>query len=198
MQPSCVLDQKSLALKIAEGVPALLPTDTLPALAVSPNKASKLWEIKRRPLDKPLILMGATPQDLFEYVYECALNDALKMAEIYWPGPLTLVLPASGEIVEALNPGSLSIGLRVPACLLTTSLLARTGPLATTSANLAGNKPTKNSEEASAVFPDLPLLGPIPWPSSSGLASTVLKWEQDSSWKVLRRGQVNPDLSKKE
>ena len=175
----------------------MLPTDTLPALAVTPRNAAKIWKIKRRPLNKPLILMASTAQELFEHVQSYVLPDASRMAKKYWPGALTLVLPAVGEIVEALNPGASTLGVRVPACAQPRLLLKSTGPLATTSANIAGNKSTENSDEASAIFPDLPLLGPVPWPNSSGMASTVIAWEKEGLWKVLRHGPVDPDLYQK-
>ncbi len=190
MKSHLVLSQIPLSLKIAEGKPALLPTDTVVALAALPNYASQLWQLKQRPQDKPLILMGATTHALLRHVHSCAFTDAQRMANSYWPGALTLVLPASGEVVDALNPGSLSIGLRVPACEQTRELLIKTGPLATTSANITGNKSSTCAEEAAAIFPQIPMLGPVPWPPSSGLASTVLAWEKGSNWKVLRQGLV--------
>ena len=89
-----------------------------------------------------------------------------------------------------LNPGKLNIGIRMPACELALDLLSQSGPLATTSANLAGDGPTLNSKEASDCFPDLPLLGPVPWPKASGLASTVILWERSGCWQLLRSGAV--------
>ncbi len=197
MNQSLVLDEVSLASRIREGTSALIPTDTLPALACLPDYAVNLWELKRRPASKPLILMGSEPEDLFKYVLELALTDAWKMAERYWPGALTLILPSSGGVAAALNPYSETLGMRIPDCKPTRLLFDRTGPLATTSANISGIESSHNEHEASACFPHLPLLGPLPWRESSSSASTILSWERVGTWKMLRAGQLAASLNLK-
>ncbi len=189
---SSIFDPYSLAKLIEAGSPVLMPTDTLPALAVRPSFAEKVWRIKQRPKEKPLILMGASPEDLFEVVSQVAIADAWAMANSYWPGALTLVLPASGAVVDALNPGRSSIGMRIPDSLIAKEFLKISGPLATTSANLAGERPSFTANDAAACFPDLPLLGPIPWPKSSCQASTLISWQEEGCWQLLRKGAVMP------
>ena len=115
-----------------------------------------------------------------------------EMADAVWPGAVTLVLPWHGPIAECLHPGGASLGLRVPACERARALLQRTGPLATTSANRSGESPICDPEAAAQVFPDLPCLGPLPWPAGSGQASTVLAWEPVGQWRLLRAGDVLP------
>ena len=85
--PSAVLDASALASRLQAGSAALLPTDTLPALAASPVHAAQLWTMKQRSADKPLILMGATPEELLAHVSPLAMEDAWSMARRYWPGP---------------------------------------------------------------------------------------------------------------
>ena len=65
----------------------------------------------------------------------------------------------------------------------------KTGPLATTSANISGEAPVKDALEASIQFPGIPILAHVPWPNSSGIASTVVEWE-NGRWNVLRPGSV--------
>ena len=77
----------------------------------------------------------------------------------------------------------------MPALRLARDLLLRTGPLATTSANISGKSPVKDALEASIQFPGIPILSPVPWPSSSGRASTIIEWKQ-GEWKLLRAGSV--------
>ena len=178
-----------LASKLNNGSLAIFPTDTLPALCAYPKYSKKIWNIKKRPLNKPLILMGGCVDDLFVFVKPCAIEDGLKMAKIYWPGALTIILPTLGKISEFLNFDSNFIGFRVPAFQLARDLLMKTGPLATTSANISGKSPVKNALDASLQFPEIPILGPVPWPSSSGMASTVIKW-REGSWELLRAGSV--------
>ena len=185
-----------LASKLKKGSLALFPTDTLPALCSYPKYSKKIWNIKKRPLNKPLILMGGCLEDLFEFVKPCAIEDGLKIAKIYWPGALTIILPTIGNLSENLNFSSNSVGFRVPALRVARDLLTKTGPLATTSANISGQSPIKNALEASIQFPGIPILGPVPWPNSSGMASSVIEWNE-GEWKLLRSGSVVLNKNKK-
>ena len=177
------------ASKLQKGSLGLFPTDTLPALGSYLKYSKKIWTIKKRPLNKPLILMGGSMEDLFEFVQPCAIEDGLKMAKIYWPGALTIILPTMGNLSEYLNCNSNNIGFRVPDLRIARDLLLQTGPLATTSANISGKSPVKDALEASIQFPGVPILAPVPWPNSSGMASTVIEWNE-GEWKLLRSGSV--------
>ncbi len=182
----------TLADLLSKGSPAIFPTDTLPALAASPEFSRQIFKLKKRTLAKPLILMGSCLEDVFQASSASAKDDALLMAEKYWPGPLTMVLPASGSLVDSLNPGGQTIGIRVPNCSMTKKLLSKSGPLATTSANMSGQNPIFLIEELMECFPKVPFLAPMNWPESSGLASTVIAWKGIGHWQLLRRGAVMP------
>tara|TARA_B100000579_G_C22612557_1_gene747955 strand:+ start:80 stop:658 length:579 start_codon:yes stop_codon:yes gene_type:complete len=184
-----ILEISELASKLKKGSLALFPTDTLPALCAYPEFSKKIWTIKKRPSNKPLILMGGCLDDLFEMVEPCAIEDGLKLAKNYWPGALTIVLPTIGNISKNLNSNSNSVGFRVPSLKLARDLLIKTGPLATTSANISGRSPVKDALEASTQFPGIPILAPVPWPNSSGIASTVVEW-REGKWNLLRSGSV--------
>ena len=183
-----------LARHLRGGGPALLPTDTLPALAALPDHAAQIWTLKQRPQDKPLILMAAQSDQLLALTSEEARNDAEPLARRFWPGALTLVLPVEGRLTQSLNPGQGTLGMRIPDCDVTRALLMQSGPLATTSANPSGAPPSLTSVEAAAAFPDLPLLSPLPWPQPSGLASTVIGWKSPGCWQLLRQGAVMVDV----
>tara|TARA_Y100001968_G_scaffold255634_1_gene241813 strand:+ start:91 stop:690 length:600 start_codon:yes stop_codon:yes gene_type:complete len=178
-----------LASKLKKGSLAIFPTDTLPALCSYPKYSKKIWSIKNRPANKPLILMGGCLDDLFEFVKPCAIEDGLKLANKFWPGALTIVLPTTGNLSKYLNHNSNSLGFRVPALKLARDLLIKTGPLATTSANISGKSPVRDAIEASVQFPGIPILAPVPWPISSGMASTIVEWK-DGRWNLLRAGSV--------
>lgn len=188
------LSAPALAASLQRGQLALFPTDTLPALAAIPAAAERLWILKARPATKPLILMGADAAGLFAALEQPLHPDWIRMAQRVWPGACTLVLPASGSLVACLHPQGGSIGLRVPAFEPALALLRITGPLATTSANRSGEEPCRTVEAAAAVFPELPRLGPLPWPAGKGTASTVLRWVAPGDWQVLRPGPVMPEL----
>ncbi|MBW4577436.1 MAG: L-threonylcarbamoyladenylate synthase [Aphanothece sp. CMT-3BRIN-NPC111] len=170
------------------------PTDTVTALAVRPDRAELIFAAKRRSQDKPLILMGASPASLWPFVTGSDQERQIwqQVADLYWPGALTLVLPASGSVPQAMNPGYTDIGLRVPACAIAQAILSQTGPLATTSANLSGEPPLQTMAEVEKKFPDVLTLlctGLEPLKPTNGVPSTVAKWS-GGSWKILRQGAV--------
>lgn len=189
---SRVCGAAELAERLKAGEAALFPTDTLPALATTPAHASRLWALKRRPSHKPVILMAARAETLWACLELPVLPAWRELAERHWPGALTLVLPARGRLVQQLNPGGNSLGLRIPACTEALELLACSGPLATTSANRSGEPACTDADTAAATFPTVPQLGPVPWPTPSGQASTVLAWGQNGGWQLLRAGAVVP------
>ena len=195
---SWVLDADALAAQLAAGEPVLFPTDTLPALACTPSVSPLLWRLKCRPPDKPLILMGADLDQLVGLLGVPWRSEWLDQAHRCWPGATTLVLPIAGPLMEVLNPGGASLGLRVPAAPLACDLLRHSGPLATTSANRSGALPATDADQAAAAFPGLARLAPLPWPPGSGAPSRVLAWRDlaDSaldSWQVLRPGPIGHD-----
>ena len=195
---SRVLDAEALSARLAAGEAVIFPTDTLPALACSPSVAPLLWRLKCRPPDKPLILMGADLDQLVGLLGVPWRSEWLEQAHRCWPGATTLVLPIAGPLVEVLNPGGASLGLRVPAAPLAWDLLRRSGPLATTSANPSGDSPAIDAAQAAAAFPGLALLAPLPWPPGSGAPSRVLAWREPADsvsddWQVLRPGPSGHD-----
>ena len=188
-----MLGSHELAEHLLHGGAAVIPTDTVPGLAIAPLHAGDIWRLKRRPADKPLILMGATAEVLLRHAQSSCRDDACRLAEGHWPGALTLVIPAHGEVLKALNPGGTCLGLRIPNCFQSLELLQRTGPLATSSANPSGDPAAMTPEQAAVYFPNLPQLGPQPWLPPSGQASTVISWTSSGRWKVLRQGAVMPE-----
>lgn len=187
-----LLPSAALAEVLRGGGAAIFPTDTVPALAALSEHSGQLWQHKQRPGAKPLILMGADPERLLSSLGVAVPEPWRRMAERCWPGAVTLVLPATGPLVTALHPRGASLGLRVPACPRALALLDVTGPLATTSCNRSGEPACLTAAAASACFPLVPCLGPLPWPAGSGIGSTVLAWQEDR-WQVLRRGAVIPE-----
>ncbi len=186
-----------LALVAAARSGALVsfPTDTVPALAVRPDQSELIFAVKQRSGDKPLILMGASPEDLWPYVIGSPVEWEIwqQVAERYWPGALTLVLPASQRTPRAMNPMlTNTIGLRVPAHQVAWKILAQTGPLATTSANLSGMPALQTMAEIATQFPEVLTLLPSelePFKPSLGVPSTVAKWT-GGQWEILRQGAV--------
>jgi L-threonylcarbamoyladenylate synthase len=180
------------------------PTDTVPALAVRPDRAELVFTAKQRSQNKPLILMGATPEALWPFISGSAIEWQTwrRVAQKYWPGALTLVLPASNYVPTAINPMQTStIGLRVPNWTVAQTILQQTGPLATTSVNLSSHPPLQSIEDIECQFPNVLTLLPSDWTlpnfdstklklaSAQGIPSTVAKWTGED-WQILRQGAV--------
>jgi tRNA threonylcarbamoyl adenosine modification protein (Sua5/YciO/YrdC/YwlC family) len=173
-----------------------IPTDTVYGLAVDPMQrgaVERLFALKERPLDVALPLMvGGTEQ--VEMAAGSLDTAARKLADRFWPGPLTLVVPrATGFSVDLGGPSSArrTVGIRWPAHALVQLLCAEVGPLAVTSANLHGQAPATSAEGLSKSFaghkgPALVLDGGV----CDGTPSTVVECRGPAS-RCLREGAIS-------
>ncbi|MBP0018201.1 MAG: L-threonylcarbamoyladenylate synthase [Cyanobacteria bacterium SBLK] len=190
------VSQEKLIEVVKTGEVVSFPTDTVPALAARPDRAAAIFTLKGRSLKKPLILLGADFADLQSYIQGSATEIVAwrQITEKYWPGALTLILPASSEVPEDMNPRDRStIGIRVPALRVAREILRQTGPLATTSANRSGESPLETANAIEDVFPQVATLEGNDFPNNvtvgSGLPSTVAKWT-GKGWEILRHGSI--------
>ena len=185
-----LVDCKAAWRTLKSGLPIIFPTDTLPAIGCLPKFSNIIYEFKKRDRNKPLILMGAEHKHLIDYVHESAREDYENIASKYWPGALTIVIPASEKQTANLTSKDHTIGLRIPNSYMAQSLLRETGPLLTSSANISGFKGSITAEGISQDFPSVKILGPIPWEKSSGKASTIIFWKKNGNWILIREGEV--------
>ena len=181
---------KSALKTLKSGLPIIFPTDTLPAIGCLPKFSEIIFEFKKRDRNKPLILMGSEQKHLIDYVHESAKEDYENIASKYWPGALTIVIPASEKQTLNLTSNDLTIGLRIPNSYMAQSLLRETGPLLTSSANISGFKGSRTVEGIALDFPSVKILGPIPWEKSSGKGSTIIFWKKSGDWRMIREGEV--------
>jgi L-threonylcarbamoyladenylate synthase len=192
MHPASLTDIVSNA---RQGKLVSFPTDTVPALAALPKYAELIFIAKQRSQDKPLILMAATVEELWDYVVGSSheYQEWQSIMDEYLPGALTLVLPASPKVPKNLNPKEPNtIGVRIPKSAIAQKILAQTGALATTSANLSGQPALLTMEEIAVQFPDAITLDPREFDtedSPKGIPSTVIKWT-GTGWQILRQGAV--------
>jgi L-threonylcarbamoyladenylate synthase len=123
---------------LRSGSVALVPTETVVGLVASESGLPRIREIKGRDANKPIALLCRSAEEAFVLVANVPPL-AVKLADLYWPGPLTLVLDL---------PSGDTIGLRVPAGPAVRELLqAYGGPLYATSANLSGEPARAAPEE---------------------------------------------------
>jgi L-threonylcarbamoyladenylate synthase len=118
-----------------------MPTETvygLAADATAPGAVARIFEVKGRPADHPLIVHLASAGQLDSWAAE--VPDAARLlADAAWPGPLTVIVPRAAHVLDAVTGGHATVGLRVPAHQMAHELLERVGVgLAAPSANRFG------------------------------------------------------------
>ncbi len=190
------VDQSTLITAAIAGKVVSFPTDTVPALAVKPANAQLIYDLKQRTPDKPLILMAASPDDIWDYVDHTPADRHPWeiLMQRHWPGELTVVLPATTLLPPAMNPTQDgTIGIRIPRQAIALEILQQTGPLATTSANLSGHPPLRTLNGINQCFPSVKILDNFSSerdkPMGNGQPSTVAQWD-GQGWIVLRQGRV--------
>ncbi|HWL65133.1 MAG TPA: L-threonylcarbamoyladenylate synthase [Actinomycetota bacterium] len=132
---------------------AVIPTDTVYGIAALPeirDAVEAIFAAKGRPPDKPLPVLG-TDKTSLRHVARIGWG-AEKLIDHYWPGPLTLVLERATGFDHFLGGDDKSVAVRVPESDVARSLLAKTGPLAVTSANRSGAAPATTVAEAQQIF----------------------------------------------
>lgn len=170
---------------IERGAIVVIPTDTVYGLAALPEAAASIFDLKSRSRDKALPVLGSDAGQL-RAVAELE-GHAKDLAEEHWPGPLTLVVPRRPAFTADLGgTGDGTVAVRVPAHPIALALLARTGPLAVTSANVSGEPPATTYEEAAALAPELVCLD---GGACDGVPSTVLGLVGEP--RVLRQGGLD-------
>jgi L-threonylcarbamoyladenylate synthase len=172
-----------------------IPTETVYGLgadASSPAAVARVFEAKGRPADHPLIV-HIEPGWVGDWAASLPPVAAV-LADACWPGPLTLLLPRSARVPDALTGGRDTVGLRAPAHPLTERLLAATGlAIAAPSANRFGRV---SATTAQHVVDDLgPFLDPARdtvldgGPSPIGIESTIVDCTSDPP-QLLRPGGI--------
>jgi L-threonylcarbamoyladenylate synthase len=175
---------------IAGGIMAI-PTESSYALAASPFHVEALHtvvQVKGRADDKPLlVLIGEVDQ--IGLLVETVPPAADVLMRSFWPGPLTLVLPARPFLSRLLTAGSGTVGVRLPAYPLLRQLLMRVGPVTGTSANRSGQRALCTAEEVSAILHDDVQMVLDAGSTPGGMPSTVL--DARGPVRMIREGAVS-------
>jgi L-threonylcarbamoyladenylate synthase len=169
-----------------------LPTETVYGVAVMPRPEplQALLEAKRRPFDKgiPLLL------DDLDQVVGLVIVEAVarRLADRFWPGPLTLVLPLRrpGSVPALLSGGRGSLALRIPDHPVPRALARQLGPIAVTSANLSGEPDARTAGELMASIGSSLGLVIDDGPVRGGVPSSVVAIDASGAWQLLREGAV--------
>ena len=141
---------------LAQGMPIGIPTDTVYGLAVDPFRpgaTDRIFAAKRRPRDVSLPLLVSGVEQALS-VSTAVPRRARELMARYWPGPLTIVIPARPGLAADLGDDDVTVGVRAPDHPVALALCAAVGPLATTSANRHGEPPMTTAAEVDAAFGD--------------------------------------------
>ncbi len=175
-----------------------IPTETVYGLAangIDSDAVSNIFKAKGRPSNNPLILHFASIADMEPYIDLTDFSEQLGLlAEAFWPGPLTLLLPKSEKVPEITTAGLSRVAVRIPNHSLTLLLLEQLNyPLAAPSANPSGYiSPTTASHVQKQLGNkiDLILDG---GPSDKGLESTILGWDENGWPTIYRKGVISAE-----
>ena len=150
-----LVDIDEAAALLGAGDLVAIPTETVYGLAARADDAAALrhvFEAKGRPTTHPLIVHLASASDLDAWAAEVPPS-ARRLADVLWPGPLTLVVKRSARALDAVTGGRDTVALRVPRHPLALELIRRVGPLAAPSANVFGRvSPTTAAHVMSEPF----------------------------------------------
>ena len=126
-----------------------IPTETvygLGANGLDEAAVAKIFEAKGRPQDNPLILHVADAADMEKFCHSIP-KAAYALADAFWPGPLTLVLPARDTVPKRTTAGLSTVAVRCPDCDITRSIIRLAGvPVAAPSANISGKPSTTTAQ----------------------------------------------------
>ncbi|MBR2937469.1 MAG: threonylcarbamoyl-AMP synthase [Oscillospiraceae bacterium] len=177
---------------INNGELVAIPTETVYGLGadgLNPDAVAKIFIAKGRPQDNPLILHIADAKDMEKFCHSIPAV-AYTLAEKFWPGPLTMVLPAKDCVPKCTTAGLPTVAVRCPDCEVTREIIRRSGvPIAAPSANISGKPSTTTAQHVlhdhdgkiAAIVDD--------GPCRVGVESTIIDLSDDRP-RLLRPGGI--------
>lgn len=181
--------------KLRQGEIVAIPTETVYGLAADASNdiaLQKIFATKQRPADHPLIVHISDISHVVDWA-ECFPEVAVKLAKAFWPGALTLILPAKNHVSRVVRGGESTIALRVPNHPMTLALLERSGlSVAAPSANLFTQlSPTTAEHVEAGLGESIPVLDG--GACQVGIESTIVSVSAEGHWQLLRPGMISED-----
>lgn len=181
---------------IAEGELVAFPTETVYGLggdALDPDASRRIYAAKGRPSDNPLIVHIADFDDMRRVAREVP-EQAKKLADAFWPGPLTMIVWKSDAVPEATTGGMQTVAVRMPNHPVALELIRRSGCLiAAPSANTSGRpSPTEAQHVAEDLSGKIAMIldgGPV----GIGIESTIIDLTEEKPM-ILRPGYITPEM----
>jgi L-threonylcarbamoyladenylate synthase len=169
------------------------PTETLYGLgadALNPAAVEKVFQLKGRDSKNPIPVLVADREMLFSLVASVP-SLAEKLIVRFWPGPLTIILPARRDIPAPLVNAAGGVGVRISSQTIAAELVKALGhPLTATSANPSGQPPARTAQEAKEYFSDQIDIFIDGGTLASTTGSTVVE-VLDDSLKIIRAGDID-------
>lgn len=171
-----------------------IPTETVYGLAATidqPAAIDQIFSLKKRPSNNPLIIHLPSAQSVSDYALMVP-EDFHALAEKFWPGPLTVVLPVDlSKVPSQVRAGLSTAAFRVPNHPLALQVLECTGPVVMPSANLSGRPSATRAQHVETDFgPHFPVVDG--GHSVHGMESTIVCYI-DSRWHIARLGSISAE-----
>jgi tRNA threonylcarbamoyl adenosine modification protein (Sua5/YciO/YrdC/YwlC family) len=180
------------AQAVRAGEVVVLPTETVYGVGVdafAPDAVAAVLAVKGRGREMPLPVLVPSSQTV-DGLAASVPAYARDLIRAFWPGPLTLVLPAQSSLMWDLGDTNGTVALRMPRNDTALKLLTEVGPMAVTSANVSGQPPATTILQAATQLGSAVSVYLDAGPSAGGLASTILDCTGESPI-VLRAGAVS-------
>lgn len=190
-----ISQQISIAAKhIKEGNLVAFPTETVYGLgadALNPYAVAKIFELKERPTFDPLIVHIASVEEIKRLTVNND-NRVYELAERFWPGPLTIILPKSNLVPDIVTAGLPTVGIRMPDHPVAIELIRQSGcPIAAPSANKFGQLSPTQAKHVNKQLPDVDFL--IDGGESAvGIESTIISLNE-KGFEILRHGIITKE-----
>ncbi len=198
------IHETSITVAVIEAIAVLdvggivaYPTETFYGLGVKfdiENSLKRLYGIKQRPKEKAMPLIIGD-KGLLSLIVASVNDTAISLMERFWPGPLTILLPAKGGLSEYIVSEG-RVGVRIPGESFALYLAKEAGfPITATSANISGMPPAENAETVLTYFGDKIDLIVDGGPTPGGFPSTIVDVIEEEI-RILREGAIGKKLLK--
>lgn len=178
---------------LSQGGILAFPTETVYGLgadAENPTAVQKIFEMKGRPADNPLIVHISSLEMVEQFARDVP-DEAVKLMEKFWPGPLTLIFQKKPAVLDVITAGLDTVALRWPRHPISQQVITMAGPLVAPSANSSGKpSPTKPEHVREDFGDDFPVIEA--GETEIGLESTVLDVSQ-LPFRIYRPGAVSAE-----
>lgn len=184
---------KNVSSNIKNGAIAIFPTETVYGIGVNAlnvDAVKKLYEVKHRPLNKPISLL-VSDMNMINMIAKNISNIEYKLMEAFFPGPLTIILEKKDIVSNIVTSNNSTVGVRMPANNIALELIKYAKvPLATSSANISGNA---SGTTLNSIIKDF--LGKVDYFIDSGecklkTPSTIVKVVNGIP-RILRQGSIS-------